>query len=226
MFFITAAAKSFPIPLVLSRLSPFHPCFYSSGQRCWTSLTSEMKGDLFFPLSTLIKRQQQEHQSILTRTVLQTGDRLQGTCKMSHDYADMRHIMCLRLFFFPEICRLLTTMWISLGQLLKCKDWLCLWVQAHSTWHEEPWRWLLLLIAKAGMDIPAEQSLAVTGFFPGSIAGSRFCLQKTHAGKTVLSNHQTFVFHTFANSHWRPWTMINNRGKWIAGILYLSQPSF
>lgn len=99
VFFITAAAKSFPSPLVLSRLPTFHLCFYSSRLRCWISLTSGMKADLFFSLSTLIKRQQQEHQSILTRTGLQTGDRLQRTCKMSHDYADMRHIMCLRLLF-------------------------------------------------------------------------------------------------------------------------------
>lgn len=70
-----------------------------------------------------------------------------------------------------------------------------------------PWRWLLLgllLIAKAGTDIPAEQSPAIIGFSSGRVEESGFCLQKnTDARKIVLNNHQNLVFHTFANSQRR-----------------------
>lgn len=111
----------------LPRLPTIHPHFHSSRPRCWTLLTSEGKGDLFFlppPWFRDISRCTKGSRPELF-SVLQTEDRLQRTRKIPHNYAEKRQsartIMYLRIFF-SETCWLFTTVCVSLGQLLKCKD--------------------------------------------------------------------------------------------------------
>lgn len=104
--FSNSSCKDFLRPLVLSRLPTFHPCSYNSGLRCWILLTSEVKGDLYFPSPPWFRDSSRYTKASWPEqfSELQTGDRLQRTCNIPHDYAEMRQsaltIMCLRILFF------------------------------------------------------------------------------------------------------------------------------
>lgn len=58
---------------------------------------------------------------------------------------------------------------------------LCLWLQTHSTWHEEPWRWLLLgllLIAKAGTEIQLSSHLLLLASLLAQLQNQDFAYKK------------------------------------------------
>lgn len=89
--------------------------------------------------------------------------------------------MCLRLLFFFNMLTFYHCVDFS-GTTTKMQGLVFVTADTqHMARTAEPWRWLLLgllLIAKAGTDILAEQSPVVSGFSSGMIVESGFCLRK------------------------------------------------
>lgn len=178
--FVIAAAKSFPGPLLLSRLSTFYPCFYSSGLRCWTLLTPEVKGDLFFFPSPPWFRDSSKYT---------TASWPEQYCKQETDYrkpvkmkAVSSYYNVLEIAFFWNMLTSYHCVNFS-GTTTKMQGLtgLCLWLQTHSTWHKQPWRWLLLgllLIAKAGTEIQLNSHLLLLASLLARLQNQDFAYKK------------------------------------------------